>query len=116
MPIDQRVDGRPLIVAEHRAGTGERFVLPADQLFKAVGQHLVPAALNGSAMRLELAGGKVVVDAERRTTLPKVWAGGDAIGLDQDLTVVAVEDGKQAAGSIHATLSATPAGYRPATI
>ena len=90
------------------AGTGERFTLPADQVFKAVGQHLVPAALNGSAMRLELAGGKVVVDAERRTTLPKVWAGGDAIGLDQDLTVVAVEDGKQAARSIHHALSAGP--------
>jgi dihydropyrimidine dehydrogenase (NAD+) subunit PreT len=100
------------------AGTGERFVLPADQVFKAVGQHLVPAALNGSALRLELAGGKVVVDGERRTTLPKVWAGGDAIGLDQDLTVVAVEDGKQAARSIHATLSAGPglAGDCPATI
>lgn len=87
------------------AGTGERFTLPADQVFAAVGQKLLPADLNGSADRLEMAGSKIAVDEGRRTSMAKVWAGGDAIGLDQDLTVVAVEDGKIAARAIHASLS-----------
>ncbi|WP_027133278.1 NAD(P)-dependent oxidoreductase [Geminicoccus roseus] len=86
-------------------GTGERFTLAADQVFKAVGQKLVAADLNGSAARLEMEGAKIAVDSQRRTALSKVWAGGDAVGLDQDLTVVAVEDGKIAARSIHEFLS-----------
>ncbi len=82
-------------------GTGETFELACDQLFKAIGQKLVPAAFNGGAELLELDGGKIAVDAERRTTLDRVWAGGDCIGRSQDLTVAAVEDGKLAAASIH---------------
>lgn len=82
-------------------GTGERFTLPADQLFKAIGQKLVPSAFNGTAELLDVENGKIVVDAERRTTLDRVWAGGDCIGSSVDLTVAAVEDGKLAAASIH---------------
>jgi glutamate synthase (NADPH/NADH) small chain len=41
-----------------------------------------------------------VVDGERRTSLKGVWAGGDCVYGGQDLTVSAVEDGKQAARSI----------------
>ncbi len=83
------------------AGTGERFTLPADQVFKAIGQLLVPGELDGAAELLEVAGGKVVVDGERRTPLKGVWAGGDAVASGPDLTVAAVEDGKLAARSIH---------------
>ena len=82
-------------------GTGERFTLPADQVFKAIGQLLVPGELDGAAELLEVAGGKVVVDGERRTSLKGVWAGGDAVASGPDLTVAAVEDGKLAARSIH---------------
>jgi glutamate synthase (NADPH/NADH) small chain len=82
-------------------GTGETFELPADQLFKAIGQKLVAQAFNGGAELLELEGGRIAVDAERRTTLDRVWAGGDCIGASVDLTVAAVEDGKLAAASIH---------------
>ena len=85
--------------------TGERFVLPADQVFKAVGQKLVPGDLNGSGAALAVEQGKVPVDEHRATSLHKVWAGGDATGVGQDLTVVAVEDGKIAARSIHDFLS-----------
>ena len=92
------VDGR-------LAGTGERFELACDQLFKAVGQKLRPTDLNGSARQLEVARGKIAVDIDRRTSFGNVWAGGDAVGLDQDLTVVAVEDGKRAAQAIDAYLS-----------
>ena len=44
--------------------------------------------------------GRIVVDAERRTSLKGVWAGGDCVAGGLDLTVSAVEDGKQAARSI----------------
>jgi glutamate synthase (NADPH/NADH) small chain len=49
-------------------------------------------------------GGKIHVDEQRRTTLPKVWAGGDCVAGGLDLTVSAVEDGKRAAASIDAAL------------
>jgi glutamate synthase (NADPH/NADH) small chain len=57
---------------------------------------------------LALEGGRITVDAERRTTLPGVWAGGDCVAGGQDLTVSAVEDGKQAALSIDRALRASP--------
>lgn len=85
--------------------TGETFALPADQLFKAVGQALVPTHLDGGDV-LELASGRVAIDGERRTSMPGVWAGGDCAAGGRDLTVVAVEDGKQAALSIDRALRA----------
>ena len=84
--------------------TGETFELPADQLFRAIGQVFVPQVLEGSHDVLELEGGRIAVDFERRTTLPGVWAGGDCAAGGRDLTVVAVEDGKQAALSINRML------------
>ena len=52
----------------------------------------------------ELRDGKLVVDQQRRTSLKGVWAGGDCVVGGLDLTVSAVEDGKQAARSIDAAL------------
>ena len=50
-------------------------------------------------------GERIAVDADRATSLPGVYAGGDCVaGLD--LTVSAVEDGKRAAAAIHRSLSA----------
>ena len=86
-------------------GTGQNLTLRADQVFKAIGQLLAPASLDGGAQTLALSGAKLKVDDERRTSLPGIWAGGDAIAHEQDLTVVAVEDGKRAAASIHAFLT-----------
>ena len=80
-------------------GTGETFELPADQLFKAIGQSLNPSPL-GSGEVPELAGGRIEVDPNQRTSLPDVWAGGDCTA-GKDLTVVAVQDGKIAARSIN---------------
>jgi dihydropyrimidine dehydrogenase (NAD+) subunit PreT len=84
--------------------TGESFDLPADQLFKAIGQLFVPQAVEGSSDTLDLEGGRIAVDADRRSSLANVWAGGDCAAGRRDLTVVAVEDGKQAALSINRTL------------
>jgi glutamate synthase (NADPH/NADH) small chain len=82
-------------------GTGERFAFPADMVFKAIGQKFEPDPVPS----LELTGGRIKVDHERRTSLPSVWAGGDCAHGGQDLTVAAVEDGKRAAESIHRTLA-----------
>jgi glutamate synthase (NADPH/NADH) small chain len=82
------------------AGTGETLTLPCDQAFKAIGQ------APGGIPALVLENGRVKVDAERRTSLDGVWAGGDCIAGGQDLTVAAVEDGKQAALSIDRALAA----------
>jgi dihydropyrimidine dehydrogenase (NAD+) subunit PreT len=89
------------------AGSGDRFNLLADSVLKAIGQ-----SLDGDDLRenghtpLQLRDGRIAVDAEYRTSLPGVWAGGDCVGGHNDLTVQAVEDGKRAAASIHRALSA----------
>jgi glutamate synthase (NADPH/NADH) small chain len=70
----------------------------ADMLFTAIGQRHAPDALDGAPIALK--SGRILVDAERRTSLPGVWAGGDCVLGGEDLTVAAVEDGKQAARSI----------------
>jgi glutamate synthase (NADPH/NADH) small chain len=83
-------------------GTGEYFTLDADQVFKAIGQSFDPSTLSGENLPA-IENGRIRVDAERRTSLPDVWAGGDCVA-GRDLTVVAVEDGKRAAESIHRAL------------
>jgi dihydropyrimidine dehydrogenase (NAD+) subunit PreT len=84
-------------------GTGERLTLACDQVFKAIGQRLDDAAEDA----LVLKDGRISVDGERRTSLAGVWAGGDCVAGGDDLTVVAVEDGKQAALSIDRALRAS---------
>lgn len=82
-------------------GSGDRFVLDADVVLKAIGQVLVPAPFDdGNGELLQLRGGRVAVNDEYQTSLPGVWAGGDCVGGKVDLTVQAVEDGKRAALSI----------------
>jgi len=88
------------------AGTGETFTLDADVVFKAIGQTLVPAGLNGMAEEIEMQGGRIKVDGERRTSVSGVWAGGDCVFGGEDLTVAAAQDGKLAAESINRALSA----------
>jgi len=87
------------------AGTGERFTLAADTLFKAIGQTFVPDPLeNGSQQALDLKSGRIAVNADRQTSLPGVFAGGDCVSGGQDLTVQAVQDGKLAAHAIDRVL------------
>ena len=87
-------------------GTGETFTLAADVVFKAIGQALVPDGLANGGAGPALSGGRIAVDAERRTSVPGVWAGGDCVADGPDLTVAAVEDGKVAAMSIDRALRA----------
>lgn len=81
-------------------GTGETLRLPADQVFKAIGQ-----TLTGTPESLALEGGKIAVTGAGRTSLSGVWAGGDCASGGDDLTVTAVAEGRDAALDIHATLS-----------
>ncbi|MEX2009102.1 MAG: NAD(P)-dependent oxidoreductase [Dongiaceae bacterium] len=92
------------------AGTGDRFALAADMVFKAIGQVFVPDPLTaGGVEPLDLADGRILVNADRRTSLPGVYAGGDCVaGLD--LTVRGVEDGKVAAHAIDRALRGRQAG------
>lgn len=81
--------------------TGESFVIAADMVLKAIGQTYVPEPV-GQA--IALTGGRIATDEEGRTSLARVWAGGDCRAGGRDLTVEAVEHGKVAAISIHAAL------------
>lgn len=94
-----------LLEGDRLVGTGETLTLVADQVFKAIGQTFVPAALNGSGAAIELEGGRIKVDAEGRTSLAKVWAGGDCVRSGEDLTVTSVAQGRDAAESIHKALT-----------
>ena len=84
--------------------SGENITLKADVVFKAIGQKLVTEGLieNNS---LQLKKGRIVVDENRKTSLAKVWAGGDCVLDGNNLTVSAVQDGKLAAISINETLT-----------
>jgi glutamate synthase (NADPH/NADH) small chain len=77
--------------------TGERFRLPADQLFKAIGQ-----TLEGDDLP-KLDGRKIAVTGAGRTSVEGVWAGGDCAAGGDDLTVTAVAEGRDAAEDIHAS-------------
>jgi glutamate synthase (NADPH/NADH) small chain len=90
-----------LDAAGRLAGTGDHFTLPADMLFKAIGQSFVPAPLaDGAVEPLDLANGRILVNDDQQTSLPGVWAGGDCVEAGRDLTVECVQHGKLAAHSI----------------
>ncbi|MEC7762699.1 MAG: NAD(P)-dependent oxidoreductase [Pseudomonadota bacterium] len=82
---------------ENAKPTGETFTLPADQVFKAIGQ--VFEEVSG----LETEGRKIKVTGAGRTSRDGIWAGGDCTA-GEDLTVVAVSEGRDAAEDIHASL------------
>lgn len=79
-------------------GTGETIRVPADQVFKAIGQ-----TLNTDA-GLSLDGRKIAVTGAGRTSRDGVWAGGDCASGGDDLTVTAVAEGRDAAIDIHTKL------------
>ena len=99
-----RVTGIELAYMAMRDGklvaTGETTAIACDQVFKAIGQTL---ATDGEGV--VLAGGKIEVDDEGRTSMAKVWAGGDCATGGDDLTVTAVAEGRDAAESINRFLA-----------
>lgn len=80
----------------------EELRLEADIVFKAIGQKM-----NGDGLTsLQADSGRFVVDADQRTSMDKVWAGGDCVVGGDDLTVSAVQHGKVAAIDIDRYLRA----------
>jgi dihydropyrimidine dehydrogenase (NAD+) subunit PreT len=90
--------GRP----SPRPVAGSEFVFAADQIVRAIGQQKPSLA---SRLKLQTEKGFIHVDANCETSLASVYAGGDCIrARGAASTVMAVEDGKRAAHSIHQRL------------
>ncbi len=82
---------------------GSEFVLPCDQLIKAIGQSKLEGFF--AALGVDTERGYVKVDDELRTSNARVFAGGDCVRLTgHALTVTAAQDGKIAARAIARTL------------
>jgi dihydropyrimidine dehydrogenase (NAD+) subunit PreT len=78
---------------------GSEFILPADQIVKAIGQTMPPVA---ELLQLQTEKGKIRVNDSFETNIPGVYAGGDCIrSKGAASTVMGVQDGKLAATSIH---------------
>jgi len=91
-----KLDGAKLV------GTGVTFDIPADAVFKAIGQGMDEQSLQDAmASTVARDGGKIHVDTHFRTSVPGIYAGGDCVAPGQDLTVQAVQHGKLAALAIH---------------
>lgn len=102
---DGQVRGLRCVVTALQDGrlveTGETFTLEADMVLKAIGQNYVPEPA-GAAIALQ--DGRIATDAQGRTSVARVWAGGDCRAGGRDLTVEAVQYGKIAALSMHQAL------------
>lgn len=81
---------------------GSTMILPADQIVKAIGQHKPSLA---SILNLATERGFIQVSDNFETSSPGIFAGGDCIrARGSASTVMAVQDGKLAARSIHQRL------------
>jgi glutamate synthase (NADPH/NADH) small chain len=98
-PVRFDHDGGRLVAAVFERD-GAEVSIPCDQVFKAIGQSLVAASAPVTLER-----GRIVVDGEGRTSMARVWAGGDCTNAGDDLTVTAVAQGRDAAESIARALA-----------
>nr|WP_284947837.1 NAD(P)-dependent oxidoreductase [Acidisoma sp. PAMC 29798] len=83
--------------------TNDILPMPAARVLKAVGQSF---RADAAVAALAIAKGRIVIDGDYRTSVPGIFAGGDCVGVGQDLTVQAVAHGRDAAQAIHRSLSA----------
>ena len=84
--------------------TGRELTWEADMVFKAIGQQLGNPVLAQAGLTLH--NGRIATDDRGQTNLKGVWAGGDCRAGGLDLTVEAVEHGKQSAQAMHAHITA----------
>ncbi len=83
---------------------GSEFRIAADQIIKAIGQQKPAVA---GKLGLETNRGFIAVDLHFETSVPGIYAGGDCIrARGAASTVMAVQDGKLAAQTIHERLTA----------
>ncbi len=95
---------RQAMVNGKLSATGGTTTLAADMVLKAIGQKLGNPVLAESGLVLK--DGRIATDEAGTTNLRGVWAGGDCRAGGLDLTVEAVEHGKQSAHAIHAFITA----------
>ncbi len=102
-PLDERDSrGKRKIV-----GTGEYVTIEADTVIIAIGKHPNRLIINTPGLKVER--GKIVVDDNLMTSIPGVFAGGDAI-RGEATVILAMGDGRRAAKSIHEYLTKKRAG------
>ena len=82
---------------------GSEFVLPADQVIKAIGQEKLTPLFEALGVQTEY--GYVKTDPELRSSNPKVFAAGDC-RRGQSLVVRAIDEGRRVAEEIDSFLSA----------
>lgn len=87
----QRILGDEHVIGVEFETDDGKFVLYADMVFKAIGQQM--EGISG----IDMQNGRMIVDDGHKTSLDKVWAGGDCVVGGDDLTVSAVQHGKLAA-------------------
>ena len=81
--------------------TGETFTIDVDMVIKATGQMPYDELIGKSSIRAH--DGRIVISTNAETSMPGVFAGGDAVNGGKEV-VNAVEDGKNAAKAILAYL------------
>jgi dihydropyrimidine dehydrogenase (NAD+) subunit PreT len=81
--------------------TGEAFSLDVDMVIKATGQLPFDELISNSSIMAR--DGRIMINANAETSIPGVFAGGDAVNGGKEV-VNAVEDGKNAAKAILAYL------------
>ncbi|WP_461864648.1 NADPH-dependent glutamate synthase [Thermococcus sp.] len=83
-------------------GTGEYVTLEADTVIIAIGKHPNRLIVNTPGLKVEH--GRIVVDENLMTSIPGVFAGGDAI-RGEATVILAMGDGRMAAKAIHEYLT-----------
>jgi dihydropyrimidine dehydrogenase (NAD+) subunit PreT len=86
-----------------RAVPGSEFAIPCDMAITAVGQKKHAPWLEASFPGIALDRGKVKTDGHGRTSVARVYAGGDCVNGGKEV-VNAVAEGKAAARAIDADL------------
>ncbi len=90
---------------------GSEFRIPADTVVAAIGQSPNPTVQRATA-QIATRHGKILADDAGRTSMPRVFAGGDVV-RGGSTVILALRDGRAAAEAIDRALSETPAPERP---
>ncbi|NJE60350.1 NADPH-dependent glutamate synthase [Thermococcus sp. 21S7] len=83
-------------------GTGEYVTIEAETVVIAIGKHPNRLIVNTPGLKVER--GRIVVDKNLMTSIPGVFAGGDAI-RGEATVILAMGDGRRAAKAIHEYLT-----------
>jgi dihydropyrimidine dehydrogenase (NAD+) subunit PreT len=99
-----RIEGGDVVTGlTIKDGAGQERTLSAGLIIKAIGQEKRANELQAFGLAVDDKG-KVVVDADRKTSHVQVWAGGDCINGGKEI-VNAARDGVVAATAIHRAIS-----------